>query len=139
MKLDSIHESIKDTIKQADESNQGMMVNTLCGWAKKVAQAPMGAIAVSGAAASSSVGSNYNGNGNGNGNAYAYSPSTPHNYPDHQQYQSPHHHYHQHQASWASTPNPYGQYYHQSPPNHASPMADGSSEMDVEADQKAAV
>ena len=138
MKLDGIHESIKDTISQADESNQGMMVNTLCGWAKKVAQAPMGAIAVSGAAASSSGGSNNNSNGNGN-NAYAYSPSAPHYYPDHQQYQSPHHHHLHHQASWGSTPNPYGQYYHQSPLNHASPMADGSSEMDVEADQKAAV
>lgn len=137
MKLDSIHESIKDTINQADESNQGMMVNTLCGWAKKVAQAPMGVIAVGGAAASSSGGANNTSNGNGNGNAYAYSPSAPHHYPDHQQYQSPHQYHHQ--ASWASTPNPYGQYYHQSPPNHTSPMADGSSEMDVEADQKAAV
>lgn len=125
MKLDGIHESIKDTINKADESNQGMMVNTLCGWAKKVAQAPMGTIAVSGAAASS--------NGSGNG----YNPSAPYHYPDHQQYQSPHRH--QQQASWTSTPNPYGQYYHSSPPNYASPMADGSSEMDVEPDQKAAV
>lgn len=137
MKLDSIHESIKDTISKADESNQGMMVNTLCGWAKKVAQAPMGAIAVGEAATSSSESANRNGNGYGNGSTYTYNPSAPHHYPDHQQYQSPHQH--QHQASWTSTPNPYGQYYHSSPPNHASSMANGSSEMDVEADQKAAV
>ena len=131
MKLDSIHESIKDTINKADESNQGMMVNTLCGWAKKVAQAPMGTVAVGGAAAPS------NGNANNNGSGYGYNPSAPYHYPDHPQYQSPHRH--QQQASWTSTPNPYGQYYHPSPPNHASPMADGSSEMEVEADQKAAV
>jgi len=133
MKLDGIHESIKDTINLAEESNRVMMVTTLCSWAKKVAQAPLGSVAGSGAAASSSASTN----GNGNGNANAYNTSTPQHYSDHHEHQSHRHQYHQ--ASWTSTPNPYGQYFYAAPPNHASPMADGSSEMEMEADQKAAV
>ena len=101
------------------------------------APAPVAAVAATVTTDLAAASSNGNANNNGSGNAY-YNPSAPYHYPDHQQYQSPHRHQQQ-AASWTSTPNPYGQYYHPSPPNHASPMADGSSEMDVEADQKAAV
>ena len=144
MKLDSIHESIKEIINKADESNRVVMTDTLCRWAKKVAKTPMGTLAVSGAISSASGGASGNANGNADASTYMYHCSGPYHYAGYQNrpHHTPHgHHQHQH-ASWTSTPNqssPYGQYYHPSPPNHASPMAQGSSDMDMEVDQKAAV
>lgn len=138
MKLDSIHESIKETINKADESNRVVMTDTLCSWAKKVAKAPMGTLAVSGTISSASGGASVA------VDASTYHSSGPYHYAGYQnrQHHTPHgHHQHQH-TSWTSTPNQsslYGQYYHPSPPNHASPMAQGSSDVDMEVDQKAAV
>jgi len=40
--LDTIHDSIRETIGKADEQDQGHLVNVLCGWAKKVMQVPLG-------------------------------------------------------------------------------------------------
>ena len=51
LNLETIHDSIKETIGRANESEQGHLVNVLCGWAKKVIQMPLGSTATSGGSA----------------------------------------------------------------------------------------